>query len=227
MGGTKKGSSQPNSPSPRELSPSQRIPRYLSTQSLTKRRYLSQSTGNLHGLRAEDYSGLNWPMPKMFGHEKFAYSLIDIEDERYVEECAKMSKKLIRLTYDQQIIDLEWRKTYKRLLDAEHRRATLPADCKQKTREILDDEVKTAMKYLLELQDQRDMYDSCIQDIWTRCDMIKRTIKAETDLEDLRHEMSQRTKDRVDTDDAFWKTKFNTRSPKSRRPSRDWLRNLE
>jgi len=215
------------SQSPRELSPSQHIPRYLGTISLNKRRYLSQSTGNLHGLQADDYSRLNWPMPKMFGHEKYAYSLIDIEDERYIEECAKMSKKMIRLTYDQQIIDLEWRKTYKKLLDAEHRKSTLPEDCKTKTTELLTSEVNGAMKYLLELQDQRDMYDSCIQDIWSRCNMIKQTIKKETDLEDLRHEMSQRTKDRIEQEDAFWKTKFNTRSPKSRRPSRDWLRNLE
>merc|ERR1719169_113386 len=154
-------STNSNQGSPRETLPSAKIPSYLGTQSLTKRRYLSQSTGNLHGLRAEDYSCLNWPMPKMFGHEKYAYSLIDIEDERYIDECAKMSKKMIRLTYDQQIIDLEWRKTYKRLLDAEHRRATLPKDCKPKTRELLDSEVNAAMKYLLELQDQRDMYESC------------------------------------------------------------------
>merc|ERR1719440_2529121 len=143
---TKKGakSASYGSPagSPREALASSRIPKYLGTQSLTKRRYLSQSTGNLHGLQAEDYSKLNWPMPKMFGHEKYAYGLIDIEDERYVEECAKMSKKLIRLTYDTQIIDLEWRNTYKRLLDAEHRRETLPKDCKQKTKDILDAEVK-------------------------------------------------------------------------------------
>jgi len=166
-------------------------------------------------------------MPKMFGHEKYAYSLIDIEDERYVEECAKMSKKMIRLMYDIQIIDLEWRKTYKKLLDAEHRCATLPKDAKEKTKAILNGEVADTMKYLLELQDQRDMYDSCVQDIWSRCDHIKQTIKKETDLEDLRHDLSQRTKDRIDTDDPFWKTKFNTRSPKSRRPSRDWLRNIE
>lgn len=162
----------------------------------------------------------------MFGQQKYAYSLIDIEDERYVDECARMSQKLIRLTYDTQIMDLEWRNTYKRLLDAEHRRATLPKDCKEKTREMLNKEVSDSMKYLLELQDQRDMYDSCTQDIWARCDTIKQTIKKETDLEDLRHDMSQRTKDRIDYDDPFWKTKFNTRSVKSQRSS-DWLRNFE
>merc|ERR1719217_613847 len=232
MGGKKKKSSDSTSlsPSPHELPASQRIPRYLGTRSLVKRRYLSQSTGNLHGLQADDYSSLNWPMPKMFGHEKYAYSLIDIEDERYVEECAKMSKKMIRLTYDIQIIDLEWRKTYKKLLDAEHRCATLPKDAKPKTKDLLNGEVADAMKYLLELQDQRDMYESCIQDIWTRCDHIKQTIKKETDLEDLRHDLSQRTKDRIEPDDPFWKTKFNARGQKQRRPSndmRDWMKSID
>jgi len=202
------------------------IPRYLSTLSLTKRRYLSQSTGNLHGLRTEDYSRLNWPLPKMFGSEKYAFSLIDIEDERYLEECAAMSKKMVRLNYDQQIIDLEWRKTYKRLLDAEHRKKTLPKNAQQKTTDMHVKEVQLTMKYMIELQDQRDMYDTCIQDIWARCHKIKQDIKKETDLEDLRHEMSQRTKDRVEVDDPFWRTKFNTHSVKARRPSREWLRNL-
>jgi hypothetical protein len=47
----------------------------------------------------------------MFGEEKYAFSLIDIEDPRYVEECAEHAKKLIHYFYDQQIIDLEWRNT--------------------------------------------------------------------------------------------------------------------
>merc|ERR1719487_3225404 len=100
-----------------------KIPRYLSTNSLTRRRKLSNSSGNLHGYMAEDYTSINWPLPKMFGQEKYGYSLIDIEDPRHVKECARLSQKLIRLSYDQQIIDLEWRKTYKALLDAEQKNA--------------------------------------------------------------------------------------------------------
>jgi len=206
---------------------SPKIPHYLSTQSLTKRSYLSASTGNLHGLQSEDYRSINWPLPKMFGQEKYAYSLLDIEDPRYVKECAKMGKKLIRLFYDKQIIDLEWRKTYKALLDAEHRRATLPENARQNTKDKLDREVTDTKKYLLELQDQRDMYEDCTQDIWTRCDTIKRTIKKETDLEDLRQEMSNRVKNRFDPEDPFWSTRFNSRSPKHRRPSREWLNQLD
>merc|ERR1712100_328343 len=101
-----------------------------------------------------DYRKVRCPLPRMFGSEKYAYSLIDIEDPRYVDECARMSQKLIRFHYDQQIIDLEWRKTYKALLKAEHHRASLPENARQNTKDKLDKEVSDKKKYLLELQDQ-------------------------------------------------------------------------
>merc|ERR1719396_176730 len=96
-----------------KFSPPPKVPKYLSVHALTVRRKLSQSTGNLHGYLAEDYHQLNWPLPKMFGKEKYGHSLIDVEvkkraasqDHRYVKECAAMSKKLVRLNYDQQIVD--------------------------------------------------------------------------------------------------------------------------
>merc|ERR1719160_1357124 len=130
-----------------------KIPRYLSVNGLTTRRKLSASTGNIHGYRAEDYKQLNWPLPKMFGQEKYGYSLIDIDDPRFLKECAGNSKKLIRLNYDEQIVDLEWRKTYKLLRDAEHRMAT--AGSNDKTKEMLKKEVQGHLKYLLELQELR------------------------------------------------------------------------
>ena len=49
-----------------------------------QRRYLAQSTGNLHGLQADEFHQTKWPLPRMFGDERYAYSLIDIEDPRYV-----------------------------------------------------------------------------------------------------------------------------------------------
>lgn len=58
------------------------IPEWLSTKSLTRRRYLPASTGNLHGLQAGEFHSTKWPLPKMFGEERYAYSLIDIEDPR-------------------------------------------------------------------------------------------------------------------------------------------------
>jgi len=280
-------------------SPAPAIPKHLSVNSLTRRKKLSKSTGNLHGLMAEDYDALNWPLPKAFGQEKYAYSLIDLqawaaqaspirkgmavrltpnkqrlvdafrrcgyrydiqmdsmlgqefivqevmegnmiglpaadgsggtwyfplstvtkEDGRYIKDCASMSKRLVRLSYDHQIIDLEWRKTYKALLDAEHRQSTLPANCQEKTKSLLKKEVDGHMKYLLELQEQKDMYDQNVKEVYEKCDSIKASIKKETDLEDLRMTMEKQTKDKIPSDGAFWKTKFNTHSPHHQRSS--------
>merc|ERR1712100_450258 len=69
---------------------------------------------------SEDYNSLCWSMPKMFGDEKYAFTLIGIEDPRYLTEVKEMGRKLTRLNYEKQIIDMEWRKTYKMMLQAEH-----------------------------------------------------------------------------------------------------------
>jgi len=188
-----------------------KIPRYLSTNGLTTRRKLPASTGNLHGYMAEDYKQLNWPLPKMFGQEKYGFSLIDIDDPRFLKECAGNSQKLIRLNYDEQIVDLEWRKTYKRLRDAEHRMATCGSNAK--TAEMVKKEVQQHLKYLLELQEQKDMYQAHTQEVNERCDLIKGMIGKENALEELRMTLENHTKDRIPHDAAFWKTKFNTRSP--------------
>lgn len=204
-----------------------KIPKYLSTTSLSRRKKLDASTGNHHGYQAEDYSQVSWPLPKSFGKEKYAYSLIDIEDPRYTKECAAMSKKLIRLNYDQQIIDHEWRKTYKALLDAEHRKATLPTlgdrpkgnNVPDWRKTSLQKEVDHHMKYLLELQEHKDMYEEELKQIYTRCDSIKATIKKETDLEELREHMERKQKERVGNESIFWKTKFNIRSSQQKASS--------
>jgi hypothetical protein len=188
-----------------------KLPRYLSVNGLTTRRKLSASTGNIHGYMAEDYKQLNWPLPKMFGQEKYGFSLIDIDDPRFLKESAANSKKLIRLEYDMQIVDLEWRKTYKKLRDAEHRMAT--AGSNDKTRDLLKAEVAGHLKSLLELQAQKDMYKTAIEEVYDRCDEIKARIKKENDLEDLRMSLEWQTKQRIPDDAAFWKAKFNTRSP--------------
>ena len=41
-----------------------------------------RSTGNIHGLKSQDYQELNWSMPTMFGDEKYGFTLVDIEDPR-------------------------------------------------------------------------------------------------------------------------------------------------
>jgi len=188
------------------------LPKYLNVQRLTKNRKLTCSSGNLHGFMTEDYNQINWPLPKMFGNEKYGYSMIDIDDPRYIKECALMSQKLIRLHYDQQIIDNQWRKMYKSLLDAEHRQRTLPANCATKTRDMLKKEVDTCLKSLLELQVQKDMYETEIKQVYERCDAIKLIIKKENDLEELRNDMETATKERTPADANFWKAKFNIKS---------------
>lgn len=197
---------------PGEALPKAEIPWHLSTRSLTRRKKLSKSTGNLHGYMAEDYSVLNWPLPKMFGPEKYGYTLIDIEDPRYVEECSQMSHKLIRLHYDEQIIDLEWRKTYKALLDAEHRQSTLPANCNQKTLALLKGEVEAKKTYLLELQEQRDMYNQSMKEVSDKCTALKRSMAKEKHLEEIRHDASRKTQVKIPETDEFWRTKFVCRS---------------
>jgi len=188
------------------------VPRHLDVTKLTQRRKLSRSTGNLHGYMAEDYGRINWPQPKMFGSEKYAYSLVDIEDPRHIQECTAMSKRLIRQSYDQQIVDLEWRKTYKSLLDAERRQATLPANCKETTKALLKKEVDGLTKHLLDLQEQKDLYEDANKDIWARCGTIKAQLKKESDLEALREDMERQTRGRIRGESSFWRTKFNCRS---------------
>ncbi|CAD7925946.1 unnamed protein product [Amoebophrya sp. A120] len=193
--------------------PAEPIPDWLSTKSLAKRRYLPASTGNLHGLQAGEFHNTKWPLPKMFGQEKYAFSLIDIEDPRYVDECASMSKQLIHYFYDQQIFDLKWRETYKQLIRAEKRRANLPALASNKAKDELDGNVKKFKKYLLELQEQRDLYQTKIDGIFERCAQIKRGIKKENDLEELRMEMTGRVKAKFAQEDGFWSTQFNCTRP--------------
>lgn len=204
---------------------SESLPLYLSTKSLAKRCYLSASTGNIHGLKSADYEKTRWPLPKMFGNEKYAYNLIDIEEPRYAVRASQMGKQLIRFFYDQQILDLEWRKTYKALQDAEHRRNTMPETMRQAARDRVEREVTEKRKYLLELQEQKDIYEENVQKIWKECDTTKRSIQKETDLENLRQEMSDRTRDRIgDAEAPFWSKKFNPQSHMPRRPSKDWVR---
>eukprot|EP00928_Gymnodinium_smaydae_P009991 TRINITY_DN13751_c0_g1_i1.p1 TRINITY_DN13751_c0_g1~~TRINITY_DN13751_c0_g1_i1.p1 ORF type:complete len:231 (+),score=60.82 TRINITY_DN13751_c0_g1_i1:69-761(+) len=191
-------------------SPLPKVPPYLSVHGLTRRRKLSASTGNLHAYMAEDYHQLNWPLPKMYGKEKYGYSLIDVEvkgraasvDPRFVKEIGFMSKKLIRLNYDQQIVDNQWRITYKALLAAEHRRDTCGEKCAQKTKDMFKVEVANLKESLLTLQEQRDNY----------ANEIKATIKKEAELDELREYMENSTRERMGTDSALWTKKFNIRS---------------
>jgi len=155
-----------------------------------------------------DHLDVQWPLPVMFGQETYSFSLIDIPDERYAEEAAVMSKKLMRLFYDLQIIEYEWRQTYKRFLKAEERVANLTPGVLLKSREKAEKELADTREQLLRLQDQRDLFNSTIQKIFERCKEIKASILKEQDLEKLRTTLSDRVRSLFSEDDEFWKTKF-------------------
>jgi len=205
-----------------------RVPDHLSTKKLSRRVYLSPATGNKHGLRSEDFVRVQGPLPNMFGDENYAFQIIDIDDPRYVEESMEMSKKLMQLFYDQQIMENEWRKTYKELLTAEQQQATLPITATHRSKETMANRVEKARKYLLTIQDQRDLFRTCIQEIWTRCDEIKAITKKEVDLENLRGEMSCRIRHQYSDDNDFWTQNFSVRSnspsPKAHPGSPKWPR---
>ena len=159
-------------------------------------------------------------MPKMFGDEKYAFTLIDIEDPRYLEEVALMGRKLTRLNYEKQIIDMEWRKTYKMMLQAEHHlssfreSSSLPQSVANKTKSMLETKITSYKDYLLELQEQKDSYESLAKEIYERCGEIKKTIRQENMLQELSEEMTDRVKSHYPQSDEFWQSKFNARSTK-------------
>jgi len=167
-----------------------------------------ECTTNHHGIMTPDHLDVQWPLPVMFGQETYSFSLIDIPDERYAEEAAVMSKKLMRLFYDLQIIEYEWRQTYKRFLKAEERVANLTPGVLLKSREKAEKELADTREQLLRLQDQRDLFNSTIQKIFERCKEIKASILKEQDLEKLRTTLSDRVRSLFSEDDEFWKTKF-------------------
>jgi hypothetical protein len=189
------------------------IPDHLKLSSLPVR--VHAKTGPMvHCVKDLDHIVTQWPLPLMFGEEQYSFSLIDIDDSRYAEECAEMSRRLIKYLYDRQIISLEWRKTYQSLTDAEARKSSLPSSAPLKARDAMDKDVSNLRLRLLEIQDQRDGYDACIGKILDRCSQIKATIKKEADLEALRQELSERVKARFSTDDQFWATHFDPHSAK-------------
>merc|ERR1719394_2384697 len=88
-------------------------------------------------------------------------------------------------------------------------REGLPAKFQTNTTALLQKEVDQAMKYLMELQEQKDLFEKEIQDVYARCDAIKADLKKESDLEELRVHMEGRTKQTIDKSDEFWRRKFN------------------
>jgi hypothetical protein len=188
------------------------VPDWLSPATLPRRLKRCSSTGNMHGYKTPDHLVLSCPLPTMFGSEDYAYSLLDFRDDRFACEAATMSKKLVRLFYDAQIIDLEWRKTYKQFVEAEKRKANLTPGVLPKSREKAERELQAAQEQLIRLQEQRDLFNKIISRIWDRCGQIKSGINKEKALEELREEMATEVAEQYPLDDSFWTRKFRIRS---------------
>ena len=187
------------------------VPAWLSPKSVVRVIKPEPCSDNRHGIMTPDHIDVKWPLPTMFGSEQYAFSLIDIPEPRFAEETAVMSRKLIRLFYDYQIIEHEWRKTYKQFIEAEKRKANLVPGVLQKSRDKAEAAVESAREQLLRLQDQRDLFDSVISKIWDRCSQIRATINKEKELEALREDLSQGVRDKFPQGDPFWKGKFKVR----------------
>jgi hypothetical protein len=181
------------------------------------RKVRSRATPGLAGkvcLKDMDYIDQKWSFPVQFGDENYAYTLIDIDDPRYAEECAEISRKLIHFYSDRQIIHLEWRKNFRLLQEAEARRASLPDIAPAKTKELMDNSIQEYKTRLLEVQDQRDAYDLAVKKIMARVAQIKASLKKERDLEALRMQLTERVKSKFSHDDPFWKKTFEPKSAK-------------
>jgi len=191
--GPKEENDQPNMFEESDEGKAKVVPVWLNPRKIlkNKRRYLPASTGNVHGMLMQDYTTFSWPLPKMFGYEKYGYALIDIEDPAYAEECAGHSKRLVKLFYERQIVDEVWTNIFKHLSQSQYRRDSLPENATEKTVQKLEQDVKNYKTYLLELQQQRDLYDQEIQKIFSRCDQIKATIKKQQQLEKVRAEATK------------------------------------
>jgi hypothetical protein len=147
----------------------------------------------------------------MFGCEDYAFFLVNIADERFVDECSTMSSTLGELLSAQQIVENDWRTAYKRFLDAEKRRASLTPGAQQKSIERADALVAKTKSDLLKLQNLRDEKQRAIHMIWGRCEEIKKFIEKEHALEKLRQDLNQKVKLKFPKGDPFWKSKFKVR----------------
>jgi hypothetical protein len=188
------------------------VARWLSPTSLPRIVRPEASSGNPHGVMTPDHLGVKWPMPIMFGSENYSFSLVDLADDRFSQEAAKMSENLAELFTKQQVIENEWRIAYKKFLEAEKRRNNLTAGVLQKSIDKADADLADARERVLSLQSKRDEFQMKINEIWDRCREVKDGISRESDLEKLRQDLSESIQSKIDREDIFWKSKFKVRS---------------
>merc|ERR1712046_413141 len=113
--------------------------------------------------------------------------------------------------------DMEWRRTYKLMLRSEHHERTVPDKASAKTRQTIEKQISDYKEYLLQLQEQKDQYESLIAQQWEKCNELKKGIRQENDLESLRKELTQRVKATYPAQDEFWQSKFSVASSAHRR----------
>lgn len=184
------------------------IPAWLSPKALSTVVKPSCAIGNEHCIKGLDYLNVQWPMPLMFGSELYSFSLIDIPDERFAEETAVMSAKLMKLFYDSQIVEGQWRQTYKQFVGAETRKAKLTPGVSIRSKEKAEKDLEAAKAQLLRLQDQRDLYNSIIHKIYDRCAQIKASLLLEKGLQELRDDLTGVVMSVHPPDDPLWTSEF-------------------
>ena len=188
--------------------PLNKCPLWLEPTKLSRIIHADSCTRNEHGVMTQDHIQVKWPLPTMFGDESYAFALIDISDPRFSMEAKSMSRKLIHLFYDLQIIEHEWRRAYKHFLDTEGRKDKLTPGVLQKSRDKAHEEYNSAREQLLRLQDQRDLFEDTIQRIFDRCKQIKSFILKEQELEKRRESLNGDVRAKYPIDHPFWKTHF-------------------
>lgn len=166
---------------------------------------------NAHGIMSLDHIDFKWPLPTMFGSESYAFSLINIVEDRFQNEVEEMSRNLSKLLSRQQIFENDWRTAYKKFLVAESRRYNLHAGVQQQSIDEADKELESTKTCLLQLQRKRDDVQGDINRLWNRCKEIKSTITKEKSLENLRQSLNEQVRRKYPRGDHFWKTEFNVR----------------
>jgi hypothetical protein len=149
-----------------------------------------------------------WPLPRMFGHEDYAFSYVDLQDKRYRQEAASISQTLGLLLIERQQIEQQWRCAFRIFLEAEKKHANLTNSVLKMSRDEADGECKEAQSKLIRLQSRRDELQTSLRGLWSRCTEIKRSLIREKNLEKLRFSMNERVKHVIDSDDEFWRKKF-------------------
>lgn len=185
------------------------VPDHLSIQSLPQKKYLPSSSNRPHCLKEKPYLEHVKPMPKMFGDERYAYTLIDIQDPRFQPFQVKYSEIFVGHQYDHNIIKAEWMKCHKKYVLAAKAFDSLPAGASEKAKQEKKELRDSLLAHLKELQEQRDQYEEYELAVNAHCKKIKENIGTEQSLERLRQLMTEEVRTAFNPSHTFWSTSFN------------------